>query len=419
VTMELAPSPATPPERPGRRPFVARPGPLRHFLIGQTTGQAADAIAGAVLLTVLLGSDGQVDASRLLPTMAAAALPYAVIGPVAGVISDHWPRRPSFVGVGAARLGCALLALCAVTTDARWLAYVAAAGLISSARVGYLLRAASLPAVAERAQLVRADAASLYLGSAMALVAGGAGAAGSAVAELTLAAAAALAVASMIAFATLRVDLGGHGFGQPLRLAEVASAVSRLLVGRVSRWAIAVTAGHRVLLGALFATTVLAMSTWVGGAGGYLAAAGLTGASTFAGTCSAASIAARTGRRRLVALAFGVPAVALGIAVLTDPIVVGLPAVAATFFVFQSLRVVADSVVQDCMPDAARGRVFAAYDIAYNLSYFGGAAVALTLSRTLDPFSLIALVAMAYLVASLAIVARRRVIVTTPVTVRA
>jgi predicted MFS family arabinose efflux permease len=199
----------------------------------------------------------------------------------------------------------------------------------------------------------------------------------------------------------------------PLR--EVTAAVAKVLAGDVSRWAIAVTAGNRALLGALFATMVVtAADALADGAAGYVLTAGITGLATFAGTCASPTVANRTPPRLLVVAAFGIPAAVLGAAALAANLAVAVPAVAICFFVFQIMRVVADSTVQSCIPDATRGRVFAAYDVAYNLSYFGGAAMALMVDQTTELRTLLVIVALAYTCGSALVAVHDRVVVSRP-----
>lgn len=404
------------------QPFTAgrgvwRSARVRTFLIGQSCGQAGDALTGAVLVIALLGRDEPVEPATLLPTLAAATVPYALVGPIAGVVADHWERRRSLVFVNTARVLCVLAAATAVLTGSRWLALVVAAALISTARIAYTVRAAALPEIARREDIVSADAASLYVGTVAALGAGGAGALLARSAPLLpLALALVATTCAVVVFSRLQADLGGHGFGRTVSLREVTAAVARVLTGDVSRWAIAVTAGNRALLGALFATTVVAISNALDdGATGYVLTAGVTGIASFAGTCASPHVAHRTSPRVLVVAAFGIPAGVVGAAAFSAELAVTVPAVASCFFVFQIIRVVADSTVQACIPDATRGRVFAAYDVAYNLSYFGGAAVALMLDQTAEPRTVLAVVGLAYASGSAIVAAHDRVVVSRPV----
>lgn len=414
--MTLLEQPVVATEVPARGPRVWRSARVRTFLAGQACGQAGDALTGAVLVMSLLGRDEPVGPATLLPTLAAATVPYALVGPIAGVVADHWERRRSLVLVNVARMLCVVTAAIAVLTDSRWLALVVAASLISTARIAYTVRAAALPEIARREDIVSADAASLYVGTIAALGAGGTGAllAGSTpMAALALALVATTSAA--IVFARLGADLGGHGFGRDVSLRGVTRAVADVLTGEVSRWAIAVTATNRALLGALFASTVVAAADLLDdGAAGYVLTAGVTGLATFTGTCASPRVAHRTSPRVLVVAAFGIPSVLLTVALLVAHIAVIVPAVAACFFVFQIIRVVADSTVQACIPDATRGRVFAAYDVAYNLSYFGGAAVALMLDQSADLRSVLAAIALVYACGSAVVAVHDRVVVSRP-----
>ena len=393
-----------------RRDVWAQPV-ARQFLLSQGAGQAADAVTALVLARVLLsdGSSG-IEPALLLQTIAVAAVPYAVVGPISGVIADHWNRRRALVVANAARAAVTTVAMVAVQLGDRTLGLVAAASLLSLARLVYTLRAASLSRAVPTRLLVAADSAALLVGA----VAGGIGAAlGSAGAlhrpSLLLGVAALAQVAAAGGFLLLPCDLGGHSMKRSVPLGVVARRVVCLLTSSPTRFAIAVTSGHRALLGALFATFVILVSNDYGfGASGYVAAIVVTGTGSFVGTLTAPSWIGRFGLRGTVFVAFVVPAVVLpvGAAVGTRLVVAG--SLTLAFFLFQNLRVLADAIVQSNIADDARARVFSIYDAAYNLTYFGGAAAAIALDTSEHGRPAIAVVGGCYAVTVVALVASRR-----------
>ena len=350
------------------------------FLAAQGLGQSADAITALVLATALLSPGEQgVDPDALLATVLAAAVPYATVGPLSGVVADRYSRRRLLGTVNIARCLLTIVAVVAVATDDRRLGLMTAAALISCARLVYTLRAASIPRLVAPVDLVEMDARSLFVG----MMAGTCGAAVGAVGSTTvttgvLAVAAVAQLLSAIAFGTLRVDLGGRSDRRHHSWRETFARVASLVSSPPTRRAILLTSSSRALLGATFASAVLAAANEFDLAErGYLVVVAVTGVGSFLGTLTAPTVAERSGVRLLAFGAFAMPAAALFVAVALHAPLVWAVAVASSFWAFQNLRVSTDAVVQGAITDDARARVFSVYDAAYNLSYFGGAAAAL------------------------------------------
>lgn len=358
---------------------------IRRFFFSQGVGQIADAMTAMALAASLLGADEGVDPSHLLGTLGVAVLPYAIAGPLSGVVADSSPRRRLLVGAHLARAGVTAIALVAVTDGQRTTGLVAAAALLSLARLVYTVRAAALPTLTTGHSLVRADAAALFVG----MVATGSGAVvGTLGAQTSPGAVLAVAVlgqiASALGFATISAPLGGCPTITP-EPRELWRGLRQLWSSTPARRAMAIAVSARCLLGALFATTVLIGANRLGlEASGYAAALAITGIGSFAGTISAAWTARRLGVRGLVLGTFA--CIAIGTAAAAFSGAVTMMAIAATvsFFAFQNLRVSTDAVVQMAIPDRARARVFSLYDAAYNLAYFGGAAIALAADLAAD-----------------------------------
>jgi apolipoprotein N-acyltransferase len=127
---------------------------------------------------------------------------------------------------------------------------------------------------------------------------------------------------------------------------------------------------HRLLLGAGFVLLVLvADHRYHLEASGYGVAIAVTGVAAVIGTVSAPWLSGRWPAMALLPLAFLPPAAGVA-AVGYGPSLAGLVcAVAVAAVAFQSLKVLTDALVGGSAPDAVRGRVFAIYDVLYNLAF--------------------------------------------------
>lgn len=372
-------------------PVVARAGPRRpslwrdpvaaQFFTSQGAGQTADAITAIVVARVLLtGPDGGVTADTLLHTLGIALVPYAIVGPIAGVAADRWSRRRALGVIHVIRAILTVGAIGGVAAASRPSGLVAAAALLAAARLVYGIRAASLPCVAPPGRLVSTDSISLYVGMVAGVVGGSIGAAaGDRYASTALLVGAALQGAAAFGFGTLDRDLGGRSTRSEVAWTCVLRRVAGLVGSSPTRFVIAITATNRALLGASFATFVIVASDEYDlGPDGYLLALAITGVGSFSGAVVAPRCHELLGSAGVVAAAFAIPAALLSLAGWLDRRFVLEPALAASFLAFQVLRVVADATVQASIADDTRGRVFATYDVSYNLSYFAGAAAAVS-----------------------------------------
>lgn len=360
---------------------------VRRFLVGQALGQTADAATAVTLAGALLpGSNGVIDARSLLETLAATTVPYVVVGPVAGVIADRWDRRRTLARINVGRALLTLGAAAAVSTGSRPVGLVLAAMLLGAARIVYTLRAASLPRVVHGRGLVGLDSRSLGVGMSAVFCGGLIGGLGEhhhPLAVLILATV--LQLGSALGFATIGHDLGGRSRPTDPAWTHVSRGVTRLVTTSPTRFVVIVTTSLRALLGASFATFVVLAADGRAGTDGYLLAVAVTGTGSFAGAFLASRVHRRLGAARVVASAFIVPAITLSTAGLIGRRVVLECALFGSFLAFQLVRVVADATVQANIVDASRGRVFAIYDVGYNLAYFAGAATAIAFGSAARP----------------------------------
>jgi MFS family permease len=357
-------------------------------------------------------------------------LPYSLIGPFAGVFIDRWSRRQILV----------------YSAVLRSLFVVLTAGLVASGKLGVPLYgsvllvlgvnrfflsslSAALPHVVPADKLVIANSVSPTAGGIMASVGGlvglgvhvatGGGQTGSAI--TLLAGGCCYLVAGVVA-RTMRRDLLGPHFGpgerQPGRLAaEIADVAAGLVAGaqyvtrrRGPAAVLGATGANRLLYGALFLMSILLYRNYF-----YRSAGANTALSHFAVLvlvsavgygCAAfitPGLAKRLGKPAWIALLLasaGVVMAALG-ETFSQPayLIIGF----WLNLVGQGIAICATTILQEQVEDAYRGRVFAFYDMTFNITFVGGAA----LSAAFMPITgrapvIIALVAVGYLVAAVA-----------------
>ncbi len=102
---------------------------------------------------------------------------------------------------------------------------------------------------------------------------------------------------------------------------------------------------------------------------GYGLALGVTGVAAFLGSLTAPACAQRWQARTLIPLAFVPPAAAAAIAAVFPNLIVMNAALGLTGFSFQLLKVLADAMIGAAADDSVRGRVFALYDVLYNVAF--------------------------------------------------
>jgi MFS family permease len=133
------------------------------------------------------------------------------------------------------------------------------------------------------------------------------------------------------------------------------------------------------------------------GVGSFSWLIGAGGVGVFAGLATVGMLDRRFSRERIVAGAFAVGGVAI---LLVSLLVVPWTLLLASFVVglsFAWKKVPVDTMVQEAVPDGLRGRVFAAYDVVYNLARLSAAVLAIVLIPALGEQGSAALVGIAFL----------------------
>jgi apolipoprotein N-acyltransferase len=357
--------------------WVLLRGPLRTLVAGQALGQGADGLVQIAFAQVVLFEIGKgATPARIAGVLAATLLPFSLVGPVAGVVIDRWDRRRVLVAVSIARAALATAAIAVVAARSEVLAYAGILVLLSSSRFILAAKGAALPRTVEREQLVTANAVSSVAGTAAAFAGAVAGSTFvGAVPEAGLVVAAACYAAAAAAFRRLPPVGGGE---TPVALLagarrawwDVVAGARVIARDRALRVPLTAVWLHRTLLGAAFILLVLVADTrYEMEASGYGLALAVTGVAAFAGTTVAPSVARRYRPWALLAPAFPTAGLApvLGGYWPNLPVLVGGVAVVA--IVFQMLKTFVDALVGGASADPVRGRVFAAYDVVYNVAF--------------------------------------------------
>jgi MFS family permease len=403
---------------------------FRRLLATRLVSQAGDGI-----ITAGVGTYVFFNASSFPSPAAGAAaftvlyLPYSLVGPFAGVFIDRWSRRQ--ILVWSALLRSAFVALAALLMAAGQRSvplYVAVLLVLGVNRFFLSSLSAALPHVVAEDELVMANSVSPTAGGIMATI-GGLVALGLNVATgntergaaITVLVGGGCYVAASVVAATMRRDLLGpvREPGQPppgQLLGELASVAAGLAEGaryvvrqRGPAAALGVTGAYSFLFGPLFLMTILLYRNYfypssAGMAEGHLGT--LVIASGVGYACAALltpSVTRRLSKPAWVTVLLAASAV---VTAALGETFVQVAYLAIGFFLYlcrQGVAISATTILQEEVADAYRGRVFAFYDMMFNVTYVIGAALsAAIMPSTGHSPTLIALVAAGFAIAAAA-----------------
>jgi len=388
-------------------PFVAdlrtvlRRGDFRKLFTVRLVSQASDGAFQVALASLIFFSpERAATAGAAAGALAASVLPYTLVGPFAGVLLDRWRRRQILVVANAVRVAVvlAVAALVAQGTVGPAL-YVAVLAALSVNRFFLAGLGASLPSVVPTHELVMANAVSPTCGT-LAAIGGGfvaygvravLGAGDTTDAVLLVIAATGYAAAAALA-TRMPPDLLGPVAGEPADAGQDTTGTGgRALVDgarhvrarRPALHALVAIGVHRFAYGISFIATILLSRNHFADPSdvdaGLALLASVVGASAV-GFAVAALVTPwasdRWGRSGWVWRCFAVAAGTeyLLVAVISVPLVLAgalLLGVAA-----QGSKICVDAIVQSSVDDAYRGRVFAFYDVVFNLAFVVAAATA-------------------------------------------
>lgn len=405
-----------------------------HFLrlwATRLTAQVADGVFQVALASfVLFSPEKQATAGRTAAAFATLLLPYSVVGPFAGVFIDRWQRRTILVRANVVRAGMtAVVAMLVGLGVETWPFYVATLAVLSVNRFFLSSLSASLPHVVQRRLLVTGNSLSTTSGTIMAVVGAGIGygvrrlAGTDQYGTAVIVVVAGLIYLGSAAFASrMAPDLLGPDPGdERTTTAEAMRAVMGGISGgakhvwqrRRPAYALAAISAHRFFYGISTVATLLLYRNYFTDDGFFRAGiAGLGQVLAFSavGVVSAAVVTPYVTRRIgkdqwIVALLAGacVVEIALGFPYAQPAF---LAAALLLGFVAQGSKICVDTIVQESVEDAYRGRVFAFYDILFNVTFVSAATVAaLFLPDTGKSYLALTVIAIGYGATALAYVA--------------
>jgi hypothetical protein len=369
---------------------------FRRLFAVRLLSQGADGVYQVALATyVVFSPERQATPGAIASAMAVLLLPYSLVGPFAGVLLDRWSRRQVFLYGNLLRAalasGTALLVLASV---ADWLFYASALAVTAVNRFVLAGLSAALPRVVDGDRLLVANALTPTAGTLAATAGGGLAFLARLVADGSDAAVVLLGAALYLASALASLRLGRELLGPDpdVRVPRLGAALAstarglwsglRHLAGRrPAARALGAMALARFCYGALTVMVLmLSRYAWAGDESDGLALLGIAVAVSGAGFFLAAVVtpwaAARWGTVGWMAACSAAAAVlepALGLPFAPVPTMV---AACVLGFTTQATKISTDTVVQRTVDDAYRGRIFALYDMLFNVAFVAAAGVA-------------------------------------------
>jgi predicted MFS family arabinose efflux permease len=362
--------------------------PGYRFLLGaRLASAAADGLFQATLLLslVFLSGSRQTLTGYALAT-AILLLPFSVIGPFTGVFIDRWRRRRVLVNTPLLRGAASLLVLAGGTTVPVYLGAL----VVFSANRFYLATVSTVvPRVVPSGSLLQANSVMATVGTTstfVGLVAGGVLADVLGAAPTLILACAGLLLAALLAKRIpedLAPQCAPHA---PLRSA--LGSVGRELIDGLRL--LRATPGARVPILAISAQQILQWTVIVGavvllkevpgrGLSAFSLVTAAGGVGVFAGFVTVGLLARVVSKPNLMGLSFVASGVALVPAAAYPALGSLLVSVALLGVCYAWAKIPADTLVQNAVPDAYRGRVFTLYDLAFNLGRVLAACVAIPL----------------------------------------
>lgn len=395
------------------RPTVERArealtGPDFRRLFGiRLLSQSADGLFQAALVaSVVFDPEGQSTIAGFAIATALVTLPFSILGPFTGVFIDRWSRRRILVVAPVLRAAPALVALLDPSRHA--LAFYLGVIWVLSVNRFYLATAvAVVPRLVPTEDLLVANSLSI-VGGTVALLAGVF--VGGWVADLVgnppvVLAAAAVWLAAAALAARITSPLLPHALPEAPVRHELQRVLRELADGarRLARTPRAIGPMASIALDQVGQGLVLVLSLFVfrdrfrQGVGSFSNLIGAGGLGVLLGILTVGALERRLPKERIVARAFAVGGIAL-LAVST--LVTAWTVLLASFLVgltFAWKKVPVDTLVQEAVPDGYRGRVFAVYDVAYNLARVLAGFAAIPLVPALGEARLAAAIGLAFL----------------------
>ncbi|MDX2973188.1 MFS transporter [Kribbella solani] len=373
---------------------------FRRLFAVRLTSQCGDGVFQVALASyVLFSPERAPDAAAIAGLFAVALLPYSILGPFTGVLLDRWSRRQILFGANLTRAVLVIgVGAIVAAGNAGVLFYLAVLLTLGVNRFLLSGLSAGLPHVVERDELVMANAVTPTSGTAAFLVGGGIGAGVKLLVDSDLSVLG-LTVVIYVAAALLALRLRRDQLGPDLRGDEpgILAAVRTIATGLVDggrhlrerkqpALGLAAIGSLRFFFGLMTVAMILLHRNYFYGPGqldqafGALAiATGAVGAGLFVAALITPWGTRVLSLRRWITVLFFVAAVVtiVPIGLYTKPaLVIGgfLTGICA-----QGIKISVDTLVQTGVDDVYRGRVFALYDMIFNVGQVSAAALGATI----------------------------------------
>ena len=351
---------------------------FRRLFAIRLVSQSADGLfQAAIVASVVFNPEEQSTALGFAIATLIVSLPFSILGPFTGVFIDRWSRRRIMVVAPLVRASLAWLVLFNPQTAP--IAFYGGALFVLSVNRFFLATAvAVVPRLVPTEDLLMANSMSI-VGGTVALLAGVfvGGWMADLIGEGPVVAVAGVqwVVASLIA-SRIRSSLVPHYLPE----AGVRDELARVLrdfadgISRLARTPRALGPITSITLDQMGQGIVLVLSLFVfrdrfdEGVGSFSNLIGAGGVGVLLGILTVGKLEERFAKERIVAGAFLIGGVVLVVVATT---ITGWSVLLASFAVgltFAWKKIPVDTMVQEAIPDGYRGRVFAVYDVAYNVS---------------------------------------------------
>jgi MFS family permease len=375
---------------------LLREAGFRRLFTARLLSQLADGVFQASLAgAVFFNPDHATDPKQAALGFLVLYLPYSVVSPFVGVILDRWRRQRSLLACCAIRVplvAVVALLLATVGAGSLWL-YLAALLVLGVSRFFIAAAGAALPHVVDDGRLVTANSIAGTSGTVAAFVAGilallvraalppsngtdAAIALGSAVAYV-------LAAAALLRFRSDALGPDTVSATTPLRreaervLLEMRDGAAHLRTQPVAIRALAAITAYRLCMGALTLAAVLLYRNsfagvhglFPGGQTGLAEMVGASAAGIFACAVVTPRVTERIGTRAWTAVLLVVAGVTVATLAPTYRPAAFLVAGLIVGAVGQGVKICVDTLLQETISDAYRGRVFAFYDALFNCAF--------------------------------------------------
>jgi MFS family permease len=334
------------------------------------------------------------------------SLPFSILGPFTGVFIDRWSRRRILVVAPWLRAAVVWLVLFDPKT-APVLFFGGALWVLSVNRFYLATAVAVVPRLVPTEDLLMANSMAT-VGGTVALLAGvfvGGWMADLLGEPLVVALAGAEWIIASLVASRIRNQLVPHHLPET----PVADEIRRILrefsdgIALLARTPRALAPITTITLDQVGQGIVLVLSLFVfkelfkEGVGSFSNLIGAGGVGVLLGILTVGKLEERFAKERIVALAFVAGGLAL---ILVSTHITGWTILLASFAVgltFAWKKIPVDTMVQEAIPDGFRGRVFAVYDVLYNLSRVAAAFLAIPMLNAFHPAWSVAIVGIVFL----------------------